>query len=53
MLEPVDWAMVLSLRPTFRWETVDGATSYRIHLHRSTNTFLIGEELMPVVGVGA
>jgi len=52
-LSPVDWTMVLSLRPEFWWGSVEGADRYNIRLHHSTNALGVGEELQPVLGLSA
>jgi len=45
-LSPSNWAMVMSLRPTLRWEAIDGAVRYQLRLHRSTNNETLGQELL-------
>jgi hypothetical protein len=53
VVSPVDWTMVLSIRPTFRWQEFEGADTYIIRLSHATSTFLVGESLSPFVGLGA
>jgi hypothetical protein len=45
-LNPDEWKMALSIRPTLRWDSVAGATSYRIRLYRSTNGMALGARLV-------
>lgn len=57
-LSPSDWAMVMSLRPTLRWDAIEGAVRYRLRLYQSTDDETPGRELVdeiltPAPGVGA
>jgi len=45
-LSPSNWAMVMSLRPTLRWDAIDGAVRYRLRLYQSTNNETRGQELL-------
>ena len=42
-LAPSGWTMVQSLRPTLHWNDVEGASTYWVHLYRSTNDQTLGE----------